>query len=185
MSGRGGSTRTIEQHGQPTPVCQACQRWLWRQRISHGGQCSSRDPPALTSFALADLSTRARLGARRPIGPPPPPTSPTHGGAGRRRATFAAGLIPLLATVNVLLSATRRDRLDGNTFKALNVGLAVWGPCPVRAHCCAKAQRRREIPYSAFGSSWGFLTAPPQKTSCFSCWVPKTWPKTLMFVGRP
>eukprot|EP00667_Euglena_gracilis_P008333 EG_transcript_8440 len=41
------------------------------------------------------------------------------------RATFAAGLIPLLATVNVLLSATRRDRLDGNTFKALNVGLAV------------------------------------------------------------
>jgi hypothetical protein len=41
------------------------------------------------------------------------------------RATFAAGLIPVLAVVNVLVSATQRDRLDGGTFRALNAGLAV------------------------------------------------------------
>jgi len=31
----------------------------------------------------------------------------------------------VLAVVNVLVSATQRDRLDGGTFRALNAGLAV------------------------------------------------------------
>ena len=41
------------------------------------------------------------------------------------RVSITAGLIPVLAAVNVLHSAANRDRLDGTTFKVINVALTV------------------------------------------------------------
>lgn len=167
MSGRGGSTRTIEQHGQPTPVCQACQRWLWRQRISHGGQCSSRDPPALTSFALADLSTRARLGARRPIGPPPPPDLPHARGGRPAQGDVRGGAHPAAgdgqrAAVRHPAGPPGRQHVQGAERRPGGVG-ALPRPCPLLREGTKKARD----PILGLRKQLGFLNSPPPKDVVF------------------